>query len=212
MSLKLQSSNVHIPYSSVLRLKMRSPSSPVPSILPLCPEALPFITLPGTTSALNKFHCLLSYPLHQHFWALMEKITQLLRSIPIPIYGFHIHWVLTSVGQAFCSPRHRLSLTGNFKCSPCSHTSHPSSRSVTLNTKPLLLFAKKERDSLRPPYCWAVPSLLPGCPSCALDPWHLTSSHSGPSITCFCNTPVFLTVSFPPALTLGRLRYELGKK
>lgn len=52
------------------------------------------------TPALNKFHCLLSQPLHQCFWALMEKITQWFRSIPI--YGLHIHWALTTAWQTLC--------------------------------------------------------------------------------------------------------------
>lgn len=79
------------------------------------------------TPALDKFHCLCSYPLHQRFRALMEKITQLLGLISIPVYGFHIYWALTNAWQTSCvslgSPLSQ-SQIGNFKCSPFPHTSH----------------------------------------------------------------------------------------
>ena len=187
---------------------MWSPFSPVPSIL--CPEILPFITLSGTTSALNKFHCLY-ISTSEIWWRKAHNCSD----------WFQFQFVAsTRTGYSHLYGKPSSSLGA---LSPCLWLAISNGLPVLTPPTPLpdlslltqnlsYLQREKERDSLHPPYCWAVPSPLPGCPSCALDPWHLTSSHSGPSIACFCNTPVHFTVSFPPALTLEWLWYESGKK
>lgn len=153
------------------------------------------------TPSLNKFHCLLPQPLLECFCALMEKITQWLRSIPIPIYGFHIHWALTTAWQTFRVSLVTLSPSPTLAISNILPLLTPPTKSpdVVLYTRLFFLFRERER-AFRSSLWLSCPSsqAWPATPS-VLEPRCLTFSENLPSPHCFCN--ILLCLQLLPTST-----------